>query len=122
MEVMTGKTLKIGDVLIEQGYLTKEALEKALEAQKESGGKRLGEVLIEQGYITENQMLQAMAAKMDCQVVNIDALTIDIDAVDKIPKQVAEKYTMMAIGMLGGRLQVVVNVLRRSDRLPDWNW
>ncbi len=109
MEVMTGKTLKIGDVLIEQGYLTKEALEKALEAQKESGGKRLGEVLIEQGYITENQMLQAMAAKMDCQVVNIDALTIDIEAVDKIPKQVAEKYTMMAIGMLGGRLQVVVN-------------
>ena len=68
MEAMTGKTLKIGDVLIEQGYLTKEELESALEAQKDSNGMRLGEVLIERGYITENQMLQAMAAKMDCQV------------------------------------------------------
>ena len=109
MEAMTGKNLKIGDVLIEQGYLTQEALEKALESQKQSDGKRLGEVLIEQGYITENQMLQAMATKMDCQVVSMDSLTIDIDAVGKIPMQLAEKYTMLAIDEVGGRLQVVVN-------------
>ena len=109
MEAMTGKNLKIGDVLKEQGYLTEEDLEKALEVQKESGGKRLGEVLIEQGYITENQMLQAMAAKMDCQVVNIDNLSVDMTAVGKIPKQVAEKYCMLAIGNEGGRLRVVVN-------------
>ena len=109
MEAMTGKNLKIGDVLKEQGYLTEEDLEKALEVQTESGGKRLGEVLIEQGYITENQMLQAMAAKMDCQVVNIDNLSVDITAVGKIPKQVAEKYCMLAVGNEGGRLRVVVN-------------
>lgn len=109
MEAMTGKNLKIGDVLIEQGYLTKEALEDALEFQKSSSGKRLGEVLIEQGYITENQMLQAMAAKMDCQVINMDSITIDIDAVEKIPVQMAEKYVMLAVGYVNGRLQVVLN-------------
>ncbi len=109
METMTGKNLKIGDVLKEQGYLTDEDLKKALEVQKNSSGKRLGEVLIEQGYITENQMLQAMAAKMDCQVVSIDNLSIDMTAVRKIPKQVAEKYCMLAIGNDGSRLQVVVN-------------
>ncbi|MGN0377675.1 MAG: GspE/PulE family protein [Suilimivivens sp.] len=109
MEAMTGKNLKIGDVLKEQGYLTQEELEKALEMQKNSSGKRLGEVLIEQGYITENQMLQAMAAKMDCQVVNINNLSVDVAAVGRIPKQVAEKYCMLAIGNEGGRLQVVVN-------------
>ena len=109
METMTGKNLKIGDVLKEQGYLTEEDLEKALEVQKSSSGKRLGEVLIEQGYITENQMLQAMAAKMDCQVVNIDNLSVDMKAVGRIPKQVAEKYCMLAIGNEGGKLLVVVN-------------
>ena len=109
METMTGKNLKIGDVLKEQGYLTQEDLEKALEVQKSSSGKRLGEVLIEQGYITENQMLQAMAAKMDCQVVNIDNLSVDMKAVGRIPKQVAEKYCMLAIGNEGGKLLVVVN-------------
>lgn len=109
MEAMTGKNLKIGDVLKEQGYLTDADLEKALEVQNNSSGKRLGEVLIEQGYITENQMLQAMAAKMDCQVVSLDNLSVDITAVGKIPKQVAERYCMLAIGNESGRLQVVVN-------------
>ena len=79
METITGKNLKIGDVLIEQGY------------------------------ITENQMLQAMAAKMDCQVVNIDNLSVDIVAVGRIPRQAAEKYGILAVGSEGGRLKVVVN-------------
>ncbi|MGN1179939.1 MAG: GspE/PulE family protein [Suilimivivens sp.] len=109
MEAMTGKNLKIGDVLKEQGYLTQEELEKALEMQKNSSGKRLGEVLIDQGYITENQMLQAMAAKMDCQVVSIENISVDVAAVGRIPKQVAEKYGMLAIGNEGGKLRVVVN-------------
>ncbi|MBR5799252.1 MAG: Flp pilus assembly complex ATPase component TadA [Lachnospiraceae bacterium] len=109
METITGRNLKIGDVLIEQGYLTRQALEEALEFQKDGNGKRLGEMLIEQGYITENQMLQAMATKMECQVVKLESLTIDINAVDMIPRQMAEKYCMLAVGMLNGRLQVVVN-------------
>lgn len=109
MEAMTGKNLKIGDVLKEQGYLTEEELNKALEIQKQSSGKRLGQVLIEQGYITENQMLQAMAAKMDCQVVSINTLSVDIAAVGEIPLQVAEKYCMLAIGNESGRLQIIVN-------------
>lgn len=109
MEAITGKNLKIGDVLIEQGYLTEADLKKALAVQEKSRGKRLGEVLIEQRYITENQMLQAMAAKMDCQVVNINGMQVDMDAVGSIPKQVAEKYCVLAIGSTGGKQQVVVN-------------
>ena len=109
METITGKNLKIGDVLIEQGYLTEKDLEKALLVQKSSDGKRLGEVLIEQGYITENQMLQAMAAKMDCQVISVDGLSVDVEAVERIPRQLAEKYCVLAVAAVGNRLQVVIN-------------
>lgn len=109
MEAMTGKNLKIGDVLKEQGYLTDEQLETALLIQKKSSGKRLGEVLIEQGYITENQMLQAMAEKMDCRMVNMDTLRVDVSVVGKIPRQAAERYLMLAIGEEAGKLLVVVN-------------
>ena len=109
MEAMTGKNLKIGDVLKEQGYLSEEELQKALELQKGQKGKRLGEVLIEQGYITENQMLQAMAAKMDCQVISVDGLSVDVEAVERIPRQLAEKYCVLAVAAGGNRLQVVIN-------------
>ena len=109
MEAMTGKNLKIGDVLKEQGYLSEEELQRALELQKGQKGKRLGEVLIEQGYITENQMLQAMAAKMDCQVISVDGLSVDVEAVERIPRQLAEKYCVLAVAAVGNRLQVVIN-------------
>lgn len=109
METTIGKNLKIGDVLKEQGYISEEQLQKALEAQRRDKGKRLGEVLIEQGYITENQMLQAMAAKTNCQLVNIGTVQVNIDAVGKIPRQVAEKYCVLATEITGGKLQVVVN-------------
>ena len=109
METATIKNLKIGDVLKERGYLTQEQLLKALSIQKDSDGKRLGEVLIDEGYITEEQMLQAMAAKMDCQVISGSSMDASIDAVGKIPKSVAEKYCILAVGINGSRLEVAVN-------------
>lgn len=109
METIIGKNLKIGDILKEQGYLTDEQLKSALEMQGREKGKRLGEVLIEQGYITENQMLEAMATKTNCELVPIGAVPIDMDAVGRIPRQVAERYCILATQVNGGRLQVVVN-------------
>ena len=109
METMTGKNLKIGDVLKEQGYISDEQLLEALEIQRSHKDKRLGEVLIEKGFITESQMLEAMAAKMDCEVVNLDTVSVHIEAVARIPKQVAEKYCVLATEITGGRLRVIVN-------------
>lgn len=109
METMTGKNLKIGDVLKEQGYISNEQLLEALEIQRSHKDKRLGEVLIEKGFITESQMLEAMAAKMDCEVVNLDTVSVHIEAVARIPRQVAEKYCVLATEITGGRLRVIVN-------------
>ena len=109
METMTGKNLKIGDVLKEQGYISDEQLLEALEIQRSHKDKRLGEVLIEKGFITESQMLEAMAAKMDCEVVNLDTVSVHIEAVARIPRQVAEKYCVLATEITGGRLCVIVN-------------
>lgn len=109
METMTGKNLKIGDVLKEQGYLSQEQLLEALDIQRRNKDKRLGEVLIEQGFITESQMLEAMAAKMDCEVVSLESITVDIEAVARIPRQIAEKYGVLATEIRAGRLCVIVN-------------
>ena len=46
---------RLGNLLIERGYLTREALERALEAQRsERGEKLLGEILVEQRLSTQN--------------------------------------------------------------------
>ena len=42
---------KLGDVLVEQGWLTPESLEDGLAAQAENG-ERLGQILVQQKKIT----------------------------------------------------------------------
>lgn len=47
--------MRLGDLLIRQDVLTEEKLKKALELQKGTG-KKIGEVLVENGFITEEMI------------------------------------------------------------------
>lgn len=49
---MRRERMRLGDLLIKQDVLTEENLKKALELQKGTG-KKIGEVLVENGFITE---------------------------------------------------------------------
>ena len=55
-----GSTMRLGEILLEQGIISAESLETALEVQKEQG-IRLGEALIEIGALNERQLLQNIA-------------------------------------------------------------
>lgn len=103
------KSIRIGDVLEQQGYVTREQLDQAVEYQKEHRDKRFGEILIELGYIKESQMLEALAARMQIDVVNISDLSVDTQAVAKIPRQLAEKYHILAYEIKEQSLAVIVN-------------
>lgn len=52
--------LKIGDVLVEQGVVSREQLERALEIQKQTGGQ-IGEILVKNGFATEEQLTKAFS-------------------------------------------------------------
>lgn len=109
METSSIKNVRIGDVLLEYGYITESQLKKALDYQKQNKGKRIGAVLIELGAITEKQMLQALAKRLHLKLIDISTQTINIEAVERIPQQLAEKYDMLAIDCEEGILTVAVN-------------
>jgi hypothetical protein len=50
----------IGQLFVEEGYLTSEQLERALDEQRRTG-ERLGEILIERGYITRIHLAGALS-------------------------------------------------------------
>ncbi len=109
METSSIKNVRIGDVLLEYGYITQKQLEQALDYQKQNKGKRIGAVLIELGAITERQMLQALAQRLHLKLIDISTVTINIEAVGLIPQQLAEKYDMLAIDREDNVLTVAVN-------------
>ena len=103
------KTIPIGEVLKEQGYINDEQLQQALAAQKKDRSKRLGQHLIDLGFVTEEQTLHAMSEKLGQPFINIDQVNVDIEAVSKIPEALAKKYKILGFGMKGNVLQVVTS-------------
>ena len=62
---------RLGNLLVEHGYLTRESLDRALEAQRaERGSKLLGEILVEQGFCTEDQVVECLAEEYWCRMPN----------------------------------------------------
>ncbi|MDF2567999.1 MAG: type secretion system protein [Oscillospiraceae bacterium] len=103
------KNIPIGEVLIDYGYITQEQLERALEQQSKDKSKRLGAILIESGYLTETQMLEALGQRLQMQLVTLETYPIKIEAVERIPKQLAIKYNLIGISEKDGNLIVAVS-------------
>lgn len=102
--------LRLGEVLLDAGYITEEQLEHALYVQKSSvNKKRLGEVLIESNLITENHMLTALAKRLNIKHVSLSDSRVDLEAVAKIPKTVAVKHCLIAIGIERSILRIIIN-------------
>lgn len=79
----------------ELGYINEDQINQAVAYQKENKGVRLGAALIALGFITEKQMLEALGKRLNYEVVNISDLSVDVKAVEMIPRVLAEKYNMM---------------------------
>ncbi|MEF9840040.1 MAG: ATPase, T2SS/T4P/T4SS family, partial [Lachnospiraceae bacterium] len=70
---------------------------------------RLGSILIELGFVSETQMLEALAQRLNLETVDLGQMDVSVDAVEKIPKQLAIKYNMLPIQTDGQTLTVVTN-------------
>ena len=76
-------SFRIGDLLLEFGYLTKEKLEAALEIKEKEKKKKLGEILIEQKFITEDAFLDLLSIQLGFPYVDPDIQEIDKNLISK---------------------------------------
>ncbi len=105
------KDVPIGEVLKEYGYITEENIQEALEYQKtEAGnGKRLGTLLQELGFVTEMQVLESLGKKLELPLINIEEYNINLEASEKIPKQLAVKYNVLPLSQNNNKFQLAVS-------------
>ena len=87
---MTQK-VRIGDKLVENGYITNEQLERALFLQRGTG-KRIGEILIEQGLITAETLTAVLTDLLNIESIDLANLTIDQSATSLIPENICKRY------------------------------
>ncbi|MEG1688043.1 MAG: type II secretion system protein GspE, partial [Angelakisella sp.] len=103
------KNIPIGEVLKEYGYITQTQIDEAVALQKQQPGTRLGELLIQLGYVTDRQRLEALGKKLNYQLVEMSDIKVEMEAVSLIPRQLAEKYKLIAVKTAGGAVSVVLS-------------
>ncbi len=93
---MAETQLRLGETLIEAGVLTPEALERALEIQKERQ-LRLGTILLQEGFVMESQLVQALSLKLSIPWVSLWRIDVPDELLDMVPVNVAEEFFLMPI-------------------------
>lgn len=106
---MSTKMLRTGDILKEYGYVTEEQIGDAIAYQKAHRGVRIGDALIALGYIDEMHLLQALVQRLHLKIIDLNNESVDVTAVEKIPRPLAEKYEMLAISINNGVLRLALN-------------
>lgn len=100
---------KIGELLLEMGYIDKFKLNAALAYQGEWGG-RLGSILIRKGFISEKDMSNVIEEQFGISCIHLDDIEKPSDEVlSKVPLNSAKKYGIFPIGLEGKTVLIAIS-------------
>ncbi|MBI5100033.1 MAG: Flp pilus assembly complex ATPase component TadA [Nitrospirae bacterium] len=97
--------MKLGEVLIEKGLLTKERLELALAHQKITDSM-LGETLIKLGFVSSAEIARTLADQTGIPFIDLTEYNVAEDAIRLVPKDLAEKTGFIPLRLVDGSIEI----------------
>ena len=89
---------RIGQILVDLGYIEEDQLEMLLEEQQQQPGEKLGKIAEELGLITDEQLAQALAEQMNLQVVALnDETQLAEEVLSLITETMAQLYRVIPV-------------------------
>lgn len=105
--------MKLGQMLLEAGLITRDQLEQALKQQRAEGG-RLGFNLVKIKAIAESDLNENLAKQHRVESVNLDEVEVDNAIIKLVPPEVARRYEVVPIRKDG---KVLVVAMTDPDNL-----
>ncbi len=102
------KPKQLGQILLEQGLISEEHLQRALEEHRNTP-KSLGRVLIDLGYIRERDLVRALAEQVGLEFVDLTEYRVDAAATALLPEALCRRYRALPIGEEDGKLLVAMS-------------
>lgn len=99
--------MRLGDILIEGGLITKDQLNEILKLQKIKG-KKLGELIVDEGILKESQILEVLEFQLGIPHIDLNKYHINPKAVKMINENIARKHNLIPISMTRGKLMVAM--------------
>lgn len=104
-----GQKVRIGDLLIQAGLVSREDVEHALQTQTEGKKKRIGELLIEKGLITEEQLLLALSKKFRMPTVDLREITPTKKALHALNREMVRQLHVLPLTLENRHLTVATS-------------
>lgn len=90
------KYIRLGDLLVKSGTITKEQLNEALKLQSGTG-ERLGAVLQKHGFITEKQLIDTLMSQLGVEFIDLNGYSIPSEMAQVLPKSIAKKHGVVPV-------------------------
>lgn len=110
---------KLGQILVDLGYLTEDQLWDVLEEQKQSHGEIIGQVAVRMGLVTNAQVTEALAEQWGMPVVNLPETNIPAKVLELVPETMAEIYKIMPVSLKNDILTVAMADPQNVGALDD---
>ena len=104
---LLNQSIRLGQILVQDGHLSQEQLDAALLRQK-SAHKKLGEMLVSERLIDEEVVLLSLSKRLGLPAVRLRPGLIDPLVVNAIPKEIAEKHTIVPMFRVDGDLTLAM--------------
>ncbi|MCL4207632.1 MAG: Flp pilus assembly complex ATPase component TadA [Pirellulaceae bacterium] len=88
---------RIGQILVDLGFITDEQLEMLLDEQAQRPGELLGRIAEDMGLITDDQLVQALAEQMNMRVVSLSEIELSREVLDTISETMAQMYRVIPV-------------------------
>jgi len=99
---------KLGEILLRDGIVNQDQLDKALKLQEEKGGN-LGVCLVAVGAIASvDDIVWQLAAQINTQVVNLNEIEVTPSIISLIPEEMATKYGVLPVQKEERLIHVVI--------------
>lgn len=86
--------IRIGDLLVQKGYITDDQLSQALEEQREKK-QRLGEVLISLGFVSEEQFASVYCDQSGIEPVDLKEIKLNEELLQMVGEDVMRKQELI---------------------------
>ena len=102
---------RLGELLVDRGYLSKDDLQSALAQQKNQPAglnKLLGEIVVEMSHCTEDQVAECLALEYGVPYAKLEPRLADPKIIDVLPREYVEGNLVLPLFLVRGVLTVAV--------------
>jgi type IV pilus assembly protein PilB len=112
------KTPRIGDLLLREGLVTQDQLNKAL-AEQRHNGTRVGYNLVKLGFVKETDLTRMLARQHKMPAVDLTKFQVDPRIAKLIPSELALKHNVLPLKRDGRTLTVAMSDPATMSVLDD---